>query len=107
MPYRASIVYDFSECDRGNEGTKLQVALHQAGWLKGETTAYFTQSDSLADVWKGIELFVKQCEFVGVLSALTLHVQLDEVVPINPQYLRNYPHSRSQIEDKDWPEPSE
>jgi hypothetical protein len=103
MAYRAVLNYDFSATTDNNQATKLKVALTQAGWEKGETTAYFIERDDLHDVWKGVELFAKQCADIGTLSAMNFHIQLDALQAVPANQMANHPNAQADIEQKPWP----
>jgi hypothetical protein len=74
MIYRGTITIDFTG-PNGNEYNKLSVALTQAGWIRIETSLFIIESEELPVVWVGVELVAKQAASIGVLSALTFHVQ--------------------------------
>ena len=74
MNYRGIINIDFTGGD-GNQQTRLGLALCLDGWTHVETSAFIRETTNIDDLWRGIALVAKQAATVGVVSALTFHIQ--------------------------------
>ena len=77
MVYRGIINLDYTGSDN-NEYTRLRLALRADGWIQVETSAYIRDSPNINDLWRGIDLVARQSASIGVLSALTFHIQASE-----------------------------
>ena len=74
MKYRGLLNIDFTHPD-ANQQTRLSLALRKIGWRHVETSAFTRDSQSIDDLWEGIGLVAKYANRVGILSALTFHIQ--------------------------------
>lgn len=77
MRYRGIINFDFTEADP-NQHSRLSLALRETGWTHVETSAFVCDTDDIADLWEGFGLVARQADRVGIMSALTFHIQLAE-----------------------------
>ncbi|RIZ70547.1 MAG: hypothetical protein D0528_01270 [Methylococcales bacterium] len=104
--YRGTINYDFTNSN-GNESNRLGLALIAAGWLRVETTAFIKESNSINDIWRGISIVAKQAANVGLLSALTYHIQssndFTSSVPYASTVTYNPTNTLNSIESLDFP----
>lgn len=77
--YQGTLNIDFtganSSTNGSNEQTRLTQALKHIGWKHVETSAFRIETGDLSLIWKGMELVAKQSQFIGRLSALTIHIQ--------------------------------
>lgn len=72
--YRGTLNLDFTGAD-GNQQVRLALALRHAGWLHVETSALVRETTDINDLWHGIGLVAKHAASVGIVSALTFHIQ--------------------------------
>jgi hypothetical protein len=82
MMFRGTINLDYTDAD-ANEHTRLRVALREDGWTQVETSAYVRETTNINDLWRGIALVAKQSAAIGILSAMTFHIQASTDFAVN------------------------
>ena len=103
--YRGIINVDFTN-SRPNEYTLLRVALRHDGWTQVETSAYIRDADDINDLWRGFGLVARQSAAIGILSALTFHIQgsLDFSTNTEMRVGRNPEIALNTIRNKPFPD---
>ena len=71
--YRASLTLDYTG-NVTNEYQYLISALIQSGWTYLETSNLMLETENRNDIWRGLQLVMKQDAFLSPLSAFTLHI---------------------------------
>lgn len=106
MRYRGVINFDFTN-SKENEQQKLVIALRHSGWLHVETSAFVRESENINNIWEGISLVAKQASRIGILSALTFHIQASNDFTQNVQYAstRNPANALNEISELPFPAP--
>jgi hypothetical protein len=71
--YRASLTLDYTGAIT-NEYQYLISALIQSGWTYLETSNLVLETENRNDIWRGLQLVMKQDADLAPLSAFTLHI---------------------------------
>ncbi len=102
--YRASLTLDYTG-GVTNEYQYLISALIQSGWTYVETSSLVLETHDRNDVWRGMQLVMKQDQYLAPLSAITLHVIGSEDLQngVSYPYSNTHPSALSNVRDKPLP----
>ena len=102
--YRASLALDYTG-KITNEYQFLISALIQSGWTYFETSNLVLETEDRNEIWRGLQLVMKQDQYLSPMSALTLHVVGSEDLEngVAYPYSKTHPSAFDKVNNKDIP----